>query len=75
MAEYRKWLNSLPLIVKIILALPFIDGIFYGAYRICNGKTPNVILGIVWIFIGAVVGWILDIVFLLLEKPIFELDA
>ena len=27
MAAYRKWLDSLPLIVKIILALPGLDGI------------------------------------------------
>ena len=64
MNEYRKWLNSLPLLVKILLALPILDGIFYGIYRICDGKAANIILGI---------GWILDIVFLLLEKPVFEL--
>lgn len=75
MADYRKWLNSLPLIVKIILALPLLDGIFYGIYRICSGKTVNVVLGIVWIFVGATIGWILDIVFLLLEKPVFELNS
>ena len=74
MAEYRKWLNSLPLIVKILLALPIIDGIIYGIYRICSGKTPNIVVGIVWFFIGSVIGWILDIVFLLLEKPVFELE-
>lgn len=73
MNEYRKWLNSLPLLVKILLALPILDGIFYGIYRICDGKAANIILGIVWIFIGATIGWILDIVFLLLEKPVFEL--
>jgi hypothetical protein len=73
MSDYRKWLNSLPLIVKIILALPLLDGIFYGIYRIAKGETANIVLGIVWIFIGAMIGWILDIVFLLLDKPVFEL--
>ena len=72
MAEYRKWLDSLPLIVKILLALPIIDGVMYGIYRICSGKTPNVILGIVWFFVGPIIGWILDIVCLALEKPILE---
>ncbi len=76
MDAYRKWLDSLPLIVKIILALPVLDGIFYGVYRICKGtdKTLNLVLGIAWIFIGGSFGWIIDIVFLLLEKPVFELN-
>lgn len=74
MDSYRKWLNSLPLIVKILLALPFIDGIIYGIYRICKGTTSGIVLGIVWLFIGSFIGWILDIVFLLMEKPVFELD-
>ena len=73
MEAYRKWLDSLPLIAKIILALPFLDGIFYGIYRICSGKTPNIILGIVWLLVGTTVTWILDIVFLVLGKPVFEL--
>ena len=73
MSDYRKWLNSLPLIVKIILALPLLDGIFYVLYRIAKGDTANIVLGIVWFFFGAAIGWIIDIVFLLLEKPLFEL--
>ena len=74
MEAYRKWLNTLPLIVKILLALPIIDGIIYGIYRICKGTTSGIILGIVWFFIGSFIGWILDIVFLLMEKPGFELE-
>lgn len=73
MNEFRKAIDGLPLIVKIILALPFIDGLVYGVYRICRGDTANVILGIVWIFIGATVGWIVDIVFLATEKPVWEI--
>lgn len=74
MNEFRKAIDELPLIIKIILALPFIDGILYGIYRICRGDTPAIILGIVWIFIGSTVGWIIDIVFLALGKPVFELS-
>ncbi|MBQ8283769.1 MAG: hypothetical protein IJX75_01615 [Clostridia bacterium] len=73
MAAYRKFINDLPLILKIILALPAIDGIIWGIYRICKGNVANVILGIVWIFAGAAITWILDIVFLALGKPVFEL--
>lgn len=49
-------------------------GIIYGIYRICKGTTSGIVLGIVWFFIGSIIGWILDIVFLLMEKPVFELE-
>lgn len=74
MEQYRKAIEGLPLIVRIILALPVLDGIVYGIYRICRGDTPAIVLGIVWIFLGAAVGWILDIVFLALGKPVWELS-
>ena len=74
MAEFRKWMDSLPLIVKIIFALPGIDGILYGIYRICRGDVPNLVLGVIWIFVGATIGWILDIVFLLTKGKVFELQ-
>lgn len=74
MNEFRKAIDELPLIIKIILALPFIDGLLYGIYRICRGDTVAIILGVVWIFIGSTVGWILDIIFLALGKPVFELS-
>ncbi len=73
MEAYRKWIDSLPLIVRIILCLPGLNGIFFGIYRICKGNTPNVILGIVWIIAGTAVTWILDLIFTLMGKPVFEL--
>ena len=73
MEAYRKWLDSLPLIVRIILSLPALNGIFYGIYRICKGNTPNLILGIIWIFTGTAITWILDLIFILMGKPVFEL--
>ena len=73
MKEFRKMIDNLPLILKIILALPAIDGIVWGIYRICKGNLPNIILGIIWIFAGAAITWILDIIFLVLGKPVFEL--
>ena len=73
MAEYRNFIDGLPLVLKIILALPFIDGIVYGIYRICKNTTEGIVLGIVWILLGASFLWILDIVFIALGKPVFEL--
>lgn len=43
MEAYRKWIDSLPLLIRIILALPVIDGIIYGIYRICKGTTNGLI--------------------------------
>lgn len=73
MAEYRNFIDGLPLVLKIILALPFIDGIVYGIYRICKNTTEGIVLGILWIFLGSSFLWILDIVFIALGKPVFEL--
>ena len=72
MKDYRKWIDSLPLLLQIILALPALDGIFYGLFRIASGKLSNVILGIIWIVIGATIFWILDIIFLILGKRPLE---
>lgn len=72
MEQYRKFIDSLPLIVKIILALPFLDGIVYGIYRICKGTLIGIILGIIWIFAGSTVTWLLDIIFLALGKNVLE---
>ena len=74
MAEVRKFFNGLPLWLKIVFALPIIDGLAYGLYRICKGTVPNIILGIIWIVAGPCVTWILDIVFLLWKGAVFELD-
>ena len=74
MAEVRKFFNGLPLWLKIVFALPVIDGLAYGLYRICKGTGPNIILGIIWIVAGTCVTWILDIVFLLWKGAVFELD-
>ena len=53
MEEFRKFLDELPIVLKIILALPFLDGIVYGIYRICKGTTAGIVLGVLWIFLGA----------------------
>ena len=73
MKEFRKWMDSLPLIVKILLAIPGLDGLFYGIYRICRGDLANMILGLIWIPIGAAIGWVLDIFYLLTKGRVFEL--
>lgn len=59
--------DNLPLILKVLLALPVIDGLAWGIYRICKGQ---VIAGIIWIFIGAAIGWLIDMVCLLIWRKV-----
>lgn len=67
MQSIVKFFDGLPLILKIVCALPVLDGICYGIYRIAKG---HLIVGIIWIFIGACIGWIIDIVTLILNGKV-----
>jgi len=57
-------IDGLPWIVKIILCLPGIN-IVYAIYRIIKGATQNdttmLIVGIIWIFAGSTILWIVDL--------------
>jgi hypothetical protein len=63
MKDIVRFFDGLPLILKLVFALPGIDGIAYGIYRIAKG---SVILGLIWIILGATLFWIIDIVSILL---------
>ena len=43
-----------------------LDGIIYDIYRICSGVASGsvlkIVMGIVWIFAGAAIFWIIDII-------------
>lgn len=67
MKEYVKFIDGLPLILKLILALPGLDGIFYGVYRIAKGKL---IAGLVWIVFGFVILWVIDIFHILTKGKV-----
>jgi len=67
MKEYVKFIDGLPFIIRLILALPALDGIVYGLYRIAKGR---IIAGLIWIFVGTVITWILDIYSLLTEGKV-----
>ena len=68
-----KSIDELPKIVKIILCLPFLD-IFWAIVRIAKGLVKNNVLtllyGILWIFPGSFICWILDLVFVAMDKPL-----
>lgn len=67
MKEYVKFIDELPWIVRLLLALPVLDGIVYGIYRIAKGKL---LIGIIWIFIGAAFGWIIDMITIALDGKV-----
>lgn len=67
MKEYVKFIDGLPYILKIILALPVFDGIFYGIYRIAKG---NLIIGILWIILGLAILWIIDLISVILNGKV-----
>lgn len=65
MKDIVKLIDGLPWIIRVILALPGIDGIAYGIYRIAKGlyKKDNTMLlvGILWLFLGFAILWIIDL--------------
>ncbi len=67
MKEYVSFIDGLPYIVKIILALPGLDGIFFGIYRIAKGKL---IIGILWIVLGFAILWIIDLISVILNGKV-----
>jgi hypothetical protein len=67
MKEYVKFIDDLPYIMKIILALPGLDGVFYGIYRIAKGRL---LIGILWIILGFAILWIIDLVSVILNGKV-----
>lgn len=56
MKEYIKLIDGLPLVLKVILALPGLDNFVYGIYRVAKGQL---LIGILWIIFG---GWVLCLI-------------
>ncbi len=67
MKSIVRFFDNLPLIVKIIFALPILDGLCWGIYRIAKG---HVLAGILWILFGMVIMWVVDIICLILYKRV-----
>ena len=64
--------DNLPWIVKLIFAFPVLDGLLWGIYRLIKGVKKGSILlilaGLLWIFVGAAILWIVDIICVILFK-------
>ena len=74
MKEFVNSLDSLPILVKVILALPALD-IIWGIYRILSAldakNTVALIVSIILLFIPFM--WIIDIVMILLQGRVWKL--
>lgn len=74
MKELTKSMEKLPLIVKLILCIPFLD-IVWSVWKllkgIISGDVLKIILGILTIIPGAAIMWLLDIIWMLIYKRPF----
>ena len=74
MASYMKWLESRSWLVRILFCLPIVD-ILWGVYRLFGAITtknwPRLVLAILWIIIAGEIGWIFDLVCMLITGHIF----
>ena len=70
-------MEKLPLLVKVILALPMLD-IIWVVYRIVRSadkkNTLGIVLGIVMVIIGIPFLWLIDIITILITGNVWWLD-
>ena len=74
MAEFKKTLQGLPWIVKLLLVI-FYD--IYGALkRISKGDAKGIIIGVLMLITGNFFGimWIIDLVTIIFKKEVTVLD-
>lgn len=62
MNALEQWFDDLPMVLKIIFALPVLDGLTWGLYRIARGRW---VLGVFWMIVGGVFLWPFDLIALL----------
>ncbi len=69
MNSYIKWMEKNPKWLKLVLCISILD-ISWAIWRIFkaikHNSTLELILGILWIIFGGTVGWILDVVCIVL---------
>ena len=74
MKDLIKAIDGLSDTVKILFCLPIIN-IIWAIYRIAKSVEANntlgIVLGVLWIFAGAVFLWIFDLVYMIMYKKIW----
>ena len=71
--KFVKAIDNLPWIVKLLLCLPIVD-IIWAIYRIVKGVAKKdivlIIAGILWIVLGCVILWLIDLICIIVWKNI-----
>ena len=66
---FLKWMDSRSRLVKILFCLPIVD-IIWGVYRVFgairNKNILHLVLEIIWVIWAGFVGWVFDLVFIIL---------
>ena len=74
MRDFIKWMEEQPRIIRIILCI-FVLDISWAVYRIgravVNKNWLHMVLGIIWVFVGGSIAWILDLIWMILFDHIF----
>lgn len=74
MKAFCNWMDSQSRLVKILFCLPIID-ILWGVYRlggaIANKDVLHIVLAVIWILWAGFIGWVLDLIAILLTGRIF----
>lgn len=69
MKAFCSWMDSRSRLVKILFCLPIVD-ILWGIYRvggaIVNKNWLHLVLAIVWVIWAGFIGWIFDLVFIII---------
>lgn len=77
MKDIIKGFDELPLIVKVILALPVLD-IVWAVYRLCRSLSNNnalgIVLAILMLLICPTLFWLVDIITLLVMGKVVWFD-
>ena len=77
MKNFLKAMEDLPLVVKVILAIPMLD-IVWVVYRLCRSidKQSNfgILLAVLLIFIGIPFLWLIDIITILVKGNVWWID-
>ena len=77
MKDLIKTFDKLPLLVKVILALPLLD-IVWAVYRLCRSidkkNTVGIVLAIVLLFLCPAIFWLVDIITLLVINKVLWID-
>ena len=75
MKELIKAIDELPLLIKVILAIPALD-IVWGIYRICRSLDKNnavgIVISILLLFVPFM--WLIDIILILMKGTVWSMD-